>query len=78
MNITMSELNKKANTIVNQVVESNQPITVIKHGKAIAKIIPVNDHKIEEEAADYLLSNQPTKVDVSIDTMINSGRNRGI
>lgn len=78
MNITMSELNKKANAIINQVAESNQPVTVIKHGKAIAEIIPVNNSKIAENAADYLLSNKPARVDVSIDSMINSGRNRGI
>ncbi len=78
MNITMSELNKKANAIINQVVESNEPVTVIKHGKAIAEIIPIINHKIEEEAAEYLLSTPPTKVDESIESLIQSGRNRGV
>ena len=43
MRVTMAELNKKSNTIVNRVAESVEAVKVYKHGKPIAVLRPYDD-----------------------------------
>lgn len=76
--ISMAELNKKANAIINQVAETGEAVTIVKHGQPVAEIIPINDNKVVEDALDYFLSTPPIKVDVSIDSIIKEGRERGL
>jgi len=76
--ISMAELNKKANAIINQVAESGESVTIVKHGQPVAEIIPINENKVAEEALEYFLTNPPVKVDVSIDSVIKEGRKRGL
>lgn len=76
--VTMAELNKKANAIINQVVESGESVTVLKHGKPIAEIVSINENKVREKAIDYFLNNPPINVSESIEKIIEEGRNRGI
>ena len=77
-NVTMAELNKKANAIINQVAESGESVTVLKHGKPVAEIVSINENKVREDAIDYFLNNPPIEVSESIDKIIEEGRNRGI
>jgi len=76
--ISMAELNKKANAIINQVAESGETVTIVKHGQPVAEIIPINENKVAEDALEYLLNNAPISVDVSIESVIQEGRNRGL
>ena len=77
-NVTMAELNKKANAIINQVAESGESVTVLKHGKPVAEIVSIKENKIREDAIHYLLDNPPVPVTTSIESIIKEGRDRGI
>ena len=76
--VSMAELNKRANAIINKVVESGESITVYKHGKAVAEISSINESKVREDAIDYFLNNPPLKVTTPIDELIAEGRKRGV
>jgi len=76
--VSMAELNKRANAIINGVVETGDPVTVYKHGKAVAEISSIDENKIREDAIDYLLNNPPLPVTTPIDEVIAEGRNRGL
>ena len=76
--VSMTELNKRANAIINEVVESGESVTVYKHGKAVAEISSINENKAREDAIEYFLNNPPLEVTTPIDEMIAKGRNRGI
>ncbi len=76
--VSMAELNKRANAIINEVVESGESVTVYKHGKAVAEIVSIDENKVREDAIEYLLNNPPLKVKTPIDEVIAEGRNRGL
>jgi len=76
--ISMAELNKKANAIINQVAESGETVTIVKHGRPVAEIIPINENKVAEDALEYFLDTPPIEVDISIDSVIKEGRKRGL
>jgi prevent-host-death family protein len=76
--VSMAELNKRANAIINEVVESGESVTVYKHGTAVAEIVSIEENKVREDAIEYFLNNPPLKVDTPIDEMIAEGRNRGL
>lgn len=78
MQVTMADLNKKANTIINQVAESGEIITVYKHGKPIAEIRPYPDAVKNNQALDFLLNLDPIKVKDSPESVLAQGRNRGL
>lgn len=78
MHVTMADLNKKANTIINQVAESGEAIMVYKHGKPIAEIRPYQDDKKSQQALDFLLNLEPVPVSDSIDAVLSQGRQRGL
>ena len=76
--VSMAELNKRANAIINEVVKSGEKVTVYKYGKAIAEIVSIDENKVREDAIEYFLNNPPLEVTTPIDEMIAQGRNRGI
>lgn len=77
-NVSMAELNKRANAIINEVVETGEVVTIYKHGKAVAEITSISESKVRENAIDYFLNNPPLKVTTPIDDVIAEGRNRGL
>ncbi len=78
MHVTMADLNKKANTIVNQVAESGEAIVVYKHGKPIAEIRPYQDDAKTNQALDFLLGLESIPVKESLESVIEQGRKRGL
>jgi len=78
MHVTMADLNKKANTIINQVAESGEAIVVYKHGKPIAEIRPYHDDSKTSRTLDYLMSLDPIPVKDSIESVLEQGRKRGL
>lgn len=78
MHVTMADLNKKANTIINQVAESGEIITVYKHGKPIAEIRPYPDTAKTDQALDFLLNLEPIAVKDSPESVLAQGRHRGL
>jgi prevent-host-death family protein len=78
MQITMAELNKNVNSIINQAYTTGESVTILKHGKPIAQISPITDSLVVENALNYLSTIEPINVEDSIATVINKGRQRGI
>ena len=78
MRVTMVELNKKANTIINQVAESGETTIVYKHGKPIAEIRPYHDQSQVKKALDFLLNLEPRSVPDSPESILEQGRQRGL
>lgn len=78
MRITMVDLNKKANSIINQVAKTGETTVVYKHGKPIAEIRPYSDPAQPNRALDFLLSLKPTVVTESPESVLEQGRQRGL
>jgi len=78
MKISMAEVNKKANLIINQVAESGEVAVILKHGKPIAEIRPIRSDTAVTDALAYLAKLKPIKVERSVGEVIESGRKRGV
>lgn len=78
MHITMVDLNKRANSIINQVAKTGETTIVYKHGKPIAEIRPYSDPARPTRAIDFLLSLEPTVVTESPESILEQGRQRGL
>jgi antitoxin (DNA-binding transcriptional repressor) of toxin-antitoxin stability system len=78
MKVSMADINKKGNMIINQVVQSGEIAVIVKHGKAIAEIRPLVDSKDRDRAIDYIASLEPVKVSTPLDQIIEEGRKRGL
>lgn len=78
MKVSMAEVNKKANTIINQVAQSGEVATIYKHGKPIAEIRPIHSNNARKNALAYLASIKPVKVSIALDDVIKEGHKRGI
>jgi len=78
MKVSMAEVNKKANLIINQVAESGEVAIILKHGKPIAEIRPVSCDDSKKKALAYLTNIKPIKVRKPVAQVIEAGRNRGI
>ena len=78
MRITMVDLNKKANTIINQVAETGETTIVYKHGKPIAEIRPYLDPSRANNALSFLLNLEPIPVSDSLESILEQGRQRGL
>ena len=62
MKVSMAEVNKKANLIINHVAESGEVAVILKHGKPIAEIRPVFCDDSKKRALAYLANIKPIKV----------------
>ncbi len=78
MKVTMAELNKGANKIINQVASSGETVTVYKHGRPVAEIKPLVDVFKTRQAMEYLSQVQPIQVTASIGSALEAGRKRGV
>ena len=78
MKVSMTEVNKKANLIINRVAESGEVAVILKHGKPIAEIRPVSPENSKEQALAYLGSVRPIKVKKQVSQVIEEGRKRGV
>ncbi len=78
MKVTMVEINKQANQIVRQVVDSGEPAVIMKHGKPIAEILPITDHPKRSQALDFLCSLQAVPVETTPEELLAKARNRGV
>ena len=78
MKVSMTEVNKKANLIINRVAESGEVAVILKHGKPIAEIRPVSPGNSKEQALAYLGSVRPIKVKKQVSQVIEEGRKRGV
>jgi prevent-host-death family protein len=78
MNVTMAELNKNVNSIINRAHASGETVTILKHGKPIATILPVTDQSPIDDALRYLMTYEPVSVTESITSVIALGRHHGV
>ena len=78
MRVTMAELNKNVNSIINRAHSSGETITILKHGKPIARILPIDDRSSVEESLRYLIAVEPVEVPESVELVIDLGRKRGL
>ncbi len=78
MKVTMADVNKKPNQIINQVVDSGEPAVILKHGKPIAEIRPLPQDAERKKAMDFLLTLEPRVVETPLEQVIKEGRKRGI
>ena len=78
MQVTMGELNKNANSIINQAYSSGETVIILKHGEPIARILPINDNLAFEGALSYLTKVKPVDVQDSVDSVLLQGRQRGL
>ena len=78
MRVTMVDLNKKANTIINRVAKTGETTIVYKHGKPIAEIRPYSDTSLPSRALDFLLALEPAVVAESPESILEQGRQRGL
>jgi len=78
MQVSMVELNKNANSIINRAYSSGETITVLKHGKPIAHISPIIDQTPVDDALNYLAALTPVEVTESVDSVLDQGRQRGL
>ena len=78
MKVSMADVNKKPNQIINQVVETGEPAIILKHGKPIAEIRPLQQNKERDKAIDFLASLEPVEVSTPLEEVIEQGRRRGL
>ena len=78
MKVTMAEINRRGNAIVNQVLESGESAVIMKHGKAVAEIRPLQNASARRAAIDAVLALQPVEVSDSLETVIDEARRRGL
>ena len=63
MKVSMADVNKKPNQIINQVVASGEPAIILKHGKPIAEIRPLTENTGRDKAMDFLAQLEPVEVE---------------
>jgi prevent-host-death family protein len=78
MDVTMADLNKNVNSVINRACSSGETVTILKHGKPIATILPIADHSAVDDAVQYLKMLEPAAVSESVESVIGLGRQRGI
>jgi prevent-host-death family protein len=74
----MAELNKNVNSIINRAHSSGETVTILKHGKPIARILPIDDRSSIEGSLRYLNAIEPVEVPESVESVIDLGRKRGL
>ena len=77
MKVSMADVNKKPNMIINRVVDTGEPAIIVKHGKPIAEIRPLPGNGEQDKAIDFLSALEPVVVSMPLDQVIAEGRKRG-
>ena len=78
MKVSMADVNKKGNMIINQVVATGEPAIIVKHGKPIAEIRPLPENRERDKAIAYLSALEPVPVSTPLAQVIDDGRKRGL
>ena len=78
MRVSMADVNRKPNQIINQVVDSGEPAIVLKHGKPIAEIRPLRENAGRDKAITFLSALEPVAVRTPLEQVIQEGRGRGL
>ena len=78
MKVSMADVNKKPNRIINQVVDSGEPAIIHKHGKPIAEIRPLPQGTERDKAMEFLATLEPVEVSTPLESVIEQGRSRGL
>ena len=78
MMVSMADVNRKPNQIINQVVDSGEPAIVLKHGKPIAEIRPLSENTGRDKAIAFLSALEPVAVSTPLEQVIQEGRGRGL
>jgi len=78
MKVSMADVNKKPNQIINQVVDSGEPAIILKHGRPIAEIRPLPQNAEREKAIAFLSTLEPIEVSTPLEQVIEEGRGRGL
>jgi len=76
--VSMSDMNKKANSIINQAVRTGEPVIITQHGRPIAEIRPTVESDERMNALQYLQSIKPAIVSTPLDEVLETGRSRGV
>lgn len=78
MMVSMADVNRKPNQIINRVVESGEPAVVLKHGRPIAEIRPLPKNAGRDKAIAFLSALEPVAVSTPLEQAIQEGRGRGL
>lgn len=78
MKVSMAEVNRNPNQIINRVVDYGEPAIVLKHGKPIAEIRPLPNYSERDKAIAYLSALNPKEVTAPLEHAIDEGRRRGL
>jgi antitoxin (DNA-binding transcriptional repressor) of toxin-antitoxin stability system len=78
MMVSMADVNRKPNRIINQVVDSGETAIVLKHGKPIAEIRPLSENTGCDKAIAFLSALEPVAVSTPLEQVIQEGRGRGL
>ena len=78
MMVSMADVNRMPNQIINQVVDSGEPAIVLKHGKPIAEIRPLPENAGRDKAVAFLSALEPVAVKTPLEQVIQAGRGRGL
>ena len=78
MKVSMADVNKKPNQIINQVVDSGESAIILKHGKPIAEIRPLPEKAARDKAMAFLSALEPVAVSTPPEQVIEAGRRRGL
>lgn len=78
MKVSMADVNRNPNQIINRVVDYGEPAIVLKHGKPIAEIRPLADCVERDKAMAFLSTLEPQAVNAPLEHVIDKGRQRGL
>jgi antitoxin (DNA-binding transcriptional repressor) of toxin-antitoxin stability system len=78
MKVSMADVNKRGNMIINQVVDTGEPAIIVKHGRPIAEIRPLPGSAEREQALSFLSTLEPVVVSTSLEQVVEEGRKRGL
>lgn len=78
MKVTMADVNRNPNQIINRVVDYGEPAIVLKHGNPIAEIRPLPNNAERDKAIAYLSALEPKAVNAPLEQAISEGRRRGL
>lgn len=78
MKVSMAEMNKRANGVINQVARTGESATIYKHGEPIAEIRPLLPDALRKRALARLAAGPQIPVRRRVSEVIQAGRRRGV